>query len=107
MSRDLPRNDIPLLILAVLAEGGRHGYAIAREIEQRSENALALREGSLYPALQRLQRKGWITAAWCTSEKNQRARYYELTEAGRKQLKIEEANWERLSAAISRVLQRT
>jgi len=81
-----------------------HGYGVAKRIVQLAGDDLTVEEGSLYPALQRLAQQGWIASEWRLSENNQRARYYTLTKAGRKQLGQDEANWERLSTAVSRVL---
>jgi transcriptional regulator len=81
-----------------------HGWAIAQRIKQLSNDVLQLQQGSLYPALQRLEREGWITATWGVSENNRRARFYRLTKAGRKHLEREQAGWERLSAAIALLL---
>lgn len=93
-----------MLILKALCHGSMHGYGIAKRIMQLADAALTVEEGSLYPALQRLGQQGWVTSQWATSENNQRARYYSLTKAGRKQLETDEANWERLAGAVSRVL---
>ena len=81
-----------------------HGYGIAKRIVQLANDALTVEEGSLYPALARLAQQGWIKSEWGVSDNNQRARYYSLTKAGRKQLDEDEANWERLSTAVTRVL---
>jgi PadR family transcriptional regulator, regulatory protein PadR len=96
---------LEMLILRTLARGSAHGYAIARHIQQSSRDVLQVEEGSLYPALQRLLVKAWVTAEWGTSETNRRARYYRLTPAGRKQLGQEVASFERLIQAISLVLE--
>lgn len=93
-----------MLILKALCHGAMHGYGVARRIEQLAGDALTVEEGSLYPALARIEQQGWIKSEWDISENNQRARYYTLTRAGRKQLGEEEANWQRLSAAVTRVL---
>ena len=102
---DLLQGTLDLLILQTLLFGPRHGHAISKSIEQTSQDVLRVDHGSLYPALQRLERRGWITAEWGTSENNRRARYYTLTAAGRKQLAAETSKWERLSEAIARILQ--
>jgi len=94
-----------MLILKTLTLGANHGYGIAQHIRQTSKEALRLEEGSLYPALQRLQVNGWVQSEWGTSANNRRARFYRLTAAGRKQLGIEESNFERMIAAIGRVMQ--
>ena len=93
-----------MLILKALMHGEMHGYGVAKRIQQLASDALTVEEGSLYPALQRLTQQGWIKAEWGTSEKNQRARFYKLTREGRKQLEVEEENWQRLSSAVSRVM---
>ncbi|MGH9415538.1 MAG: PadR family transcriptional regulator [Terriglobales bacterium] len=95
---------LDLLILDTLRRGPLHGYGIAREIRQRSEEVLRVEEGSLYPALQRLLLEGWVRAAWRKSDTGRRARYYTLTAAGRRQLGEEISQFERMVAAISRVL---
>src|SRR5215211_6467676 len=102
---DLLQGTLDLLILRTLLFGPRHGHAISKSIEQTSHDVLRVDHGSLYPALQRLERRGWITASWGTSENNRRARYYRLTAAGRKQLVAETGKWERLTEAIARILQ--
>ncbi len=100
----LLQGTLDMLILKALLHGEMHGYGIAKRITQLASDALTVEEGSLYPALQRLKQQGWIKAAWGTSEKNQRARFYSLTRAGRKHLTVEEENWERLSVAVRRVM---
>jgi len=107
-----PKNDVlqgtlVLMVLRTLAREPMHGYGITLHIQAASENLLRVEEGSLYPALHRMEQDGWISAQWGTSENNRRARYYRLTAAGRKQLAQEERNWERLTYAVSRVLQFT
>ena len=107
----MPRDEIPpgtlyLLILKTLAREGRlHGFEIARSIEQISQEVLQVEEGSLYPSLQRMLRKGWVTAKWGVTAENRRARYYTLTPLGRKQLEIELSQFERVTQAITRVIQ--
>ena len=103
---DLVQGTVDLLILKTIALEPMHGWAIAQRIRQLSNEILQLPQGSLYPALQRLERQGWITADWGTSENNRRARFYRLTKAGRKRLETEEASWERLSSGISLVLRK-
>src|SRR3954462_12606532 len=98
---------LDLLILKTLASGKMHGYGIAHMLSVASEDVLEVGESSLYPALQRLLLNGWVTAEWGASENNRRARYYTLTPAGRKQLAAERADFERMVAAIQRVLQTT
>ena len=106
----MPRDEIPpgtlyLLILRTLARSGElHGYEIASSIEQTSQDVLQVEEGSLYPALQRMLIKGWVTAKWGTTAGNRRARYYRLTAAGRKQLEAELSQFERVIGAIHRVI---
>src|SRR5215212_178037 len=102
---DLLQGTLDLLILQTLLFGPRHGHAISTSIEQTSQDVLRVDHGSLYPALQRLERRGWITADWGTSENNRRARFYRLTADGRKQLAVEANKWERLSKAIAHILQ--
>jgi transcriptional regulator len=102
---DLLQGTLDLLILKTLALEPRHGFGIARRIRQVSRDVLQVQEGSLYPALHRLERQGWIRARWGVSENNRRARFYELTRAGRRQLEVETKTWERLAAAIQEVLQ--
>lgn len=82
-----------------------HGYGISMRIQQISKDVLRVQQGSLYPALYRLEQQGWIAAEWGASENNRRAKYYQLTKLGRKQLETETANWNRLSAAVARILQ--
>jgi transcriptional regulator len=101
---DLLQGTLDLLVLQVLELEPMHGWGVAQRIEQRSGEALKVGQGSLYPALHRLEYRGWIKAEWRASENNRRAKYYALTAAGRKQLKAEAAEWERLSAAIALVL---
>ncbi len=101
---DLVQGTLDLLILRVLALEPLHGWAIAQRIRQLSNEQLRVGQGSLYPALHKLEQQGWIGAEWATSENNRRAKYYKLTAAGRKALKNETAQWERLSSAISMVV---
>jgi len=101
----LLQGTLDMLILKALSLGPLHGYGIGQRIMQMSEDALRVEEGSLYPALYRIERQGWITAEWGVSENNLRAKFYKLTRAGRKQLQIEEENWERLAGAIYKVMQ--
>jgi transcriptional regulator len=102
---ELLQGTLDLLILKTLAAGAKHGYAIASRIQERSDDLLVVEEGSLYPALYRMEEKGWIAAEWGKSENNRRAKFYSLTRAGRKQLEQEVALWERIVRAISLVLQ--
>lgn len=101
---ELLQGTLDLLILRTLIFGPRHGQGIARAIEQTSEDELLVEHGALYPALQRLEARGWISAAWGTSEHNRKARFYTLTKSGRKQLVWETTRWKRLAAAIGRIL---
>ncbi len=107
----LPRDEIPpgtlyLLILKTLARAGeQHGFEIANSIQRISKEVLQVEEGSLYPALQRMLIKGWVTAEWGTTAGNRRARYYQLTAAGRKQLAVEMSQFERVIGAITRVIE--
>jgi PadR family transcriptional regulator PadR len=100
----LLQGTLDLLILRTLVFGPQHGQGIARAIQQQSDEALLVDHGSLYPALQRLEHRGWIDAEWGTSDKNRKARFYELTKQGRKQLVAQTDQWRRLSAAIGRIL---
>lgn len=100
----LLQGTLDLLILRTLASGPQHGQGIARVIQQRSEDTLLVDHGSLYPALQRLESGGWISARWGTSDNNRKARFYTLTKGGRKQLVAETQQWRRLAAAIGRIL---
>src|SRR5262245_55768539 len=100
----LLQGTLDLLVLQTLVFGPRHGHGIATTIQRTSEEVLLIDHGSLYPALQRLERAGLIAAEWGTSENNRRARYYRLTRAGRKKLASETSKWERLVSAVSRVL---
>lgn len=102
---NLLQGTLTLLILRVLAAGALHGYEISNRIQQLSEEVLKVEEGSLYPALYRLEEAGWVESEWGASENNRRAKYYSLTKAGRKQLAAETENWERLSGAIVKVMQ--
>jgi transcriptional regulator len=103
---DLLQGTLDLLILKTLAPGPMHGWGVALRIQQISQDVLQIGQGSLYPALHRLEYKGWIKADWGASENNRRAKFYVLTAAGRKQLETELETWERLSAAIALVLGR-
>ena len=102
---DLPQGTLDLLILKTLALGPQHGWAISERIQQISSNVLQVQQGSLYPALHRLERRGWIKARWGASENNRRAKFYDLTRSGRKQLEAEESAWLRLTAAVGQVLE--
>jgi transcriptional regulator len=101
---DLPQGTLDLLILRTLALGTQHGWAIAERVQQLSNDVLSIQQGSLYPALHRLERRGWIKAHWGTSDSNRRAKYYELTKRGDKQLEVEKDTWEKLTVAVAQVL---
>lgn len=102
---DLPQGTLDLLILRILAPGPQHGWAISGRLHQVSSKMLQIRQGSLYPALHRLERRGWIKARWGASENNRRAKYYELTKNGAKQLEAETSEWQKLAAAVAQVLE--
>ncbi len=101
---ELLQGTLDLLVLKTLSEAPLHGYDVARRIQQRSQDVLVVEEGSLYPALYRMEEKGWISAEWGKSDNNRRAKFYSLTRSGRKQLEQETAVWERVSRAIKLVL---
>jgi len=101
---DLVQGTLDLLILKTLSLQARHGWAIAKRIQQISSEVLQVQQGSLYPALHRLEQQGWIKAKWAESETGRRAKFYSLTAAGRKQMETETANWNRLSTAIDLVV---
>jgi PadR family transcriptional regulator PadR len=103
-STDLLQGTLDLLVLRTLALEPMHGWGIAQRIQQVSREALQIGQGSLYPALHRLEYKGWVQADWGASENNRRAKYYSLTRTGRKQLETELENWDRISTAIALVL---
>jgi len=102
---DLPQGTLDLLILRTLALGPQHGWAISERVQQVSSDVLLIQQGSLYPALHRLERRGWIKAKWGTSDNNRRAKYYELTSAGKKQLDLETETWRKLTAAVTQILE--
>lgn len=102
---DILQGTLDMLILQVLSSGASHGYQIIQRIQQTSEDMLKVEEGSLYPALYRLEEQGWIASEWGASENNRRAKFYKLTAAGRKQLATETTNWARLCQAIGKVLE--
>ena len=102
---ELLQGTLDLLILRTLILGSQHGQGIARAIQQTSDEEFLIEHGALYPALQRLEARGWIAAKWGTSANNRKARFYSLTPAGRKQLVKETSKWKRLAAAIGRVLE--
>jgi PadR family transcriptional regulator, regulatory protein PadR len=101
---ELPQGTLDLLILKALALEPLHGWAISERLQQITGDAVQVQQGSLYPALHRLERQGWLRAKWATSENNRRAKYYELTRTGRKQLETEAAAWRRLTAVVEQVL---
>ncbi len=102
---DVLQGTLALLVLKTLAVRGRlHGYAITQHIQQASASLLRVEEGSLYPALHRMEQEGWLSASWSTTEKNRQARFYALTAAGRKQLAAEQETWRRLTDGVGRVL---
>lgn len=103
-SSDLVQGTLDLLILRTLSNEPQHGWAIAKRIQQISKEVLQVQQGSLYPALHRLEQQGWITAKWAESETGRQAKFYRLTSAGRKQLEKETDNWKRLSEAINLVV---
>ncbi len=101
---DLPQGTLDLLILRTLSAGPQHGWAISERVQEISSDVLRIQQGSLYPALHRLERRGWVKARWGASENNRRAKYYELTRSGRKQLELEKSLWRKLTTAVSQVL---
>jgi PadR family transcriptional regulator len=101
---DLLQGTLDVLVLKTLSNGPMHGWGISQRIQQVSEDVLAVNQGSLYPALHRLEEKGWIAPEWGNSENNRRARFYSLTRSGRRQLAEETESWERFAAAVGRVL---
>lgn len=108
----MPKNDLlqgtlDMLILRALAKEPMHGYSVVRWIHEKTEEVLRVEEGSLYPALHRLEERGWVRSEWGLSDNNRQARYYKLTRAGRKQLRIESESWDRLSAAVANVMRTT
>ena len=102
---DLMQGTLELLILKTLSRDTMHGYGIAQRIHEAVDDLLKIEDGSLYPALYRMEERGWISSEWGVSENNRRAKFYRLTRAGRKQLAGESANWERVSQAVARILQ--
>ena len=103
---DVLRGTLDLLVLRTLKTmGPSHGWGIARRLEQAADDALSMNQGTVYPALVRLEQRGWIKSGWGLSENNRRARYYELTKRGEKQLLVEEARWDRISAIIAKIRQ--
>src|SRR5690242_3200772 len=102
---DLPQGTLDLLILRALALEPQHGWAISERLQQISREVLQVQQGSLYPALHRLERRGWIKARWGTSDNNRRAKYYELTRTGQRQLEAATHSWRKLTAAVAQVLE--
>lgn len=102
---DLPQGTLDLLILRTLALGPQHGWAISERVQQISSDVLKIQQGSLYPALHRLERRGWIKATWGASDNNRRAKYYDLTLTGKKQLETETESWRKLTAAVNQILE--
>ena len=102
---DLPQGTLDLLILRTLSLEPMHGWAVSERIQQISSDVLRVQQGSLYPALHRLERRGWIKARWGTSDNNRKAKFYELTKAGRRQLEVERDAWAKLTAAVRQVLE--
>ena len=102
---DLPQGTLDMLVLKALSLGPMHGFGIGQRIRQLAEDMLTVEEGTLYPALYRIEERGWIKSEWGASENNRRARFYKLTRAGRKQLRVEESNWEYLSVAVRKILE--
>jgi PadR family transcriptional regulator, regulatory protein PadR len=101
---ELPQGTLDLLILKTVSLEPQHGWAISERVQQISSDALQIRQGSLYPALHRLERRGWIKACWSTTDNNRRAKYYELTRTGRKQLDTQAETWRKLAAAMGQIL---
>ena len=104
LQSEMPQGTLDMLVLQTLLPGPAHGHTIAHVIERRSEEVLQVEHGSLYPALHRLQNRGWIASFWGTSENNRKAKYYRLTPAGRKQLAAQKSRWEQLVRAIGRIM---
>ena len=102
---DLLQGTLELLILKTLSRDPMHGYGIAQQIHQSVDDLLKIEDGSLYPALYRMEERGWIKSEWGTSENNRRAKFYRLTRAGRKQLQGQSDNWDRISKAVTKILQ--
>ena len=104
---DLLQGTLDMLILKTLALGPRHGWGISQRIQQVSDEVLQVNQGSLYPALHRLEQHGWLRSSWGNSENNRQTKFYELTRTGRRQLQRESLNWERLSSAVARIMEAT
>jgi transcriptional regulator len=103
---DLPQGTLDLLVLRVLSGGEMHGWGVAQRLSIVSDDALQLQEGTLYPALYRMEAKGWIASEWAASENNRRAKYYRLTKVGRKQLEAQKQSWDRLTTVVAQVMQK-
>jgi PadR family transcriptional regulator len=103
---DLPQGTLDLLVLRVLSGGEMHGWGIAQRLSIVSKDALQLQEGTLYPALYRMEAKGWIESEWAPSDNNRRAKYYRLTKVGRRQLEAQKESWDRLTAVIAQVMEK-
>jgi PadR family transcriptional regulator PadR len=101
---ELPQGTLDLLILKTVALEPQHGWAISERVQQVSNDVLQVRQGSLYPALHRLERRGWIKARWSTTDNNRRAKYYELTRSGRQHLEAQTDSWRKLAAAVGQIL---
>jgi PadR family transcriptional regulator, regulatory protein PadR len=104
---DLPQGTFDMLVLKALSLGPTHGYGVGQRIQRLADDLLSVEEGTLYPALYRIEQAGWVDSEWGVSENNRRARFYRLTRAGRKQLGIEESNWARLTLVIGKVMDAT
>lgn len=104
---DLLQGTLDVLVLKTLSWGPRHGYGVARGLQYLTDDVLQIEEGSLYPALHRMERRGWVESHWGLSENNRRAKYYKLTTEGRKQLRVESSSWATFSQAVSKVLNAT
>jgi PadR family transcriptional regulator, regulatory protein PadR len=102
---ELPQGTLDLIILRTLQSGPQHGWAISERVQQVSSEVLSIQQGSLYPALHRLERRGWIQAKWGVSENNRRAKFYELTRAGKRRLELETEAWRKLTVAVEQVLE--
>lgn len=102
---ELVRGTLDMLVLRVLSRGEFHGWGITQKLEQLSKNALRVEEGSLYPALYRMEAKGWLKSEWRVTENNQRAKFYSLTHSGRKQLEAEKESWDRMASVIALVME--
>ena len=102
---DLPQGTFDMLVLKALSLGPMHGYGVGQRIQQLANEMLQVEEGTLYPALYRIENRGWIASAWGLSDNNRRARFYRLTRSGRRQLTIQQSDWEHISLAINTVLQ--